>query len=108
MTPDQAIGALDRQLAKHGQTITLRKGNTIEGQVSVKAFVRGVTADDLTANITQTDKKVTLSPTGLEAFGIPGANTIVKDDDGQGAIIGKPEIIRLNDVIVRINMVIKG
>ncbi|KQT03209.1 MULTISPECIES: hypothetical protein [unclassified Rhizobium] len=108
MTPAQAIGALDRQLAKHGQAVTLRKGNTTTGQATVKAFVRGVKAEDIVGTITQTAKKVTLSPTGLDAFGLPGANTIVKHADGQGGIIGMPEIIRLNDIVVRINMVIKG
>lgn len=108
MTPERAIAALDRQLAKHAQMIILRKGNTTVGQVTVKGFVRGVTADDIVGAITQTDKKVTISPTGLEAFGLPGANTIAVIDGAPTNIIGKPEVIKLNDVVVRINMVMKG
>ncbi|MCV9960389.1 hypothetical protein OIU34_00620 [Pararhizobium sp. BT-229] len=108
MTPAQAIAALDKQLAQHGQTVTLRKGNTVVGQATVKAFVRGVTAEDLVGNVTQTDKKVTISPTGLDAYGIPGANTIVVIDGAPTSIIGKPEVIKLDDVVVRINMAVKG
>lgn len=108
MTPTQAIAALDRQLSAHGQTIILRKGNTTLGQATVKAFVRGVTADDIVGTITQTDKKVTISPTGLDLYGLPGTNTIAVIDGAPANIIGKPEIIRLNDVVVRINMVMKG
>lgn len=108
MTPAQAIAALDRQLAAHGQTVILRKGNTMAGQATVRAFVRGVTADDIVGNITQTDKKVTVSPTGLEAYGTPGSNTIAVIDGAPSNIIGKPEVIKINDIVVRINMMVKG
>lgn len=108
MTPAEAIKALDDALDTSGQNITLRKGNSTVGQVSVKAIVRGVSADDIVGNITQSHKKVSVSPTGLDVFGLPGASTIVVHGDGQGAVEGKPEVVRMDDVVVRINMVIKG
>jgi hypothetical protein len=108
MTPDQAIAALDRQLAKHGQSIILRKGNTIVDQVATRGFVRGVTADDVVGSITQSDKKVTYSPTGIaDGVSVEGFNSIVVDGAPR-ALIGKPEVIKLDDVIVRINAVVKG
>ncbi|WP_038539552.1 hypothetical protein [Neorhizobium galegae] len=99
---------LDRQLADHGQTVKLRKGNTAAGEVAVKAFVRGITADEIVGTITQSDKKVTVSPTDLAIFGMPAAGGSVVVDDKPRAIVGSPEILKMDDVIVRINVVVKG
>jgi len=108
MTPDQSIAMLDRQLARHGQTVRLRKGNTAVGEATVKAFVRGIKADEIAGTITQSDKNVTVSPSGLATFGMPAAGGTVVVDGTPRAIIGSPEIIKMNDVVVRINMVVKG
>lgn len=108
MTPDQAISMLDRQLAQHGQTVKLRKGNTAAGEATVKAFVRGIAAEEIAGTITQSDKKVTVSPTGLATFGMPAAGGSVVVDGTPRAIVGSPEILKMDDVIVRINMVVKG
>jgi len=108
MTPAAAIAALDRQLAKHGQTVILRRGNTTTGQATVKAFVRGVKAEDMVGEVTQTDRKVIISPSGLGAFGEPDASVMMVIDGKPFKIVGKPEPIRLNDVLVRVNIVVKG
>lgn len=108
MTPAAAIAALDRQLAAHGQTVILRRGNTTTAQATMKAFVRGVKAEDLVGEVTQTDRKVVLSPSGLGAFGEPDATAMVVIDGKPSKIVGKPEMIRLDDVLVRINMVVNG
>lgn len=108
MKPSAAIAMLDLQLAAHGQTVILRRGNTTTGQVTVKAFVRGVKAEDIVGEVTQTDRKVVLSPSALGAFGEPDASVMVVIDGKPSKIVGKPEPIRLNDVLVRVNMVVKG
>lgn len=108
MTPAAAIAALDRQLAKHGQTVILRRGNTTTGQATVKAFVRGVKADDMAGEVTQTDRTVVMSPSDLTTFGEPDASVLAVIDGKPSKIVGKPELIRINDVLVRINMVVKG
>lgn len=108
MTPSAAIAMLDRQLAAHGQTVILRRGNTTTGQATMKAFVRGVKAEDMVGEVTQTDRKVVLSPSDLGVFGEPDATVMVVIDGKPSKIVGKPEPIRLNDVLVRINMVVKG
>ncbi|CAN7508880.1 hypothetical protein [Pararhizobium sp. LjRoot238] len=108
MTPEQSISALDRQLAKHGQTVILRRGNTAAGEVAVKGFVRGIKAEEITGTITQSDKAVTVSPTGLDVFGQPSEGCMVVIDGSPRNLIGRPEIIKLNDTIVRFNMMVKG
>lgn len=108
MTPSAAIAALDRQLARHGQTVILRRGNTTLGEATIKAFVRGVKAEEVAGEVTQTDRMVVLSPSGLGAFGEPAAGTMVVINGKPSTIVGKPELIKLNDVLVRINMVVKG
>lgn len=108
MTPSAAIASLDRQLARHGQTVILRRGNTTVGQAAVKAFVRGVKAEDLVGEVTQTDRTVVLSPSGLGTFGEPDASVSVVIDGKPLKIVGKPELIRVNDVLVRVNMVVRG
>ena len=99
---------LDRQLAAHGQTVKLRRGNTTVGEATMKAFVRGVKAEDIVGEVTQTDREVVLSPSGLGAFGEPDATVMVVIDGKPSKIVGKPEPIRLDDVLVRVNMVVKG
>lgn len=108
MNPQQFIRDLDAFLQEIGQTIILRRGNTTVGQISVRGIVRGVTADDLIGEVTQTDRRVVISPSGLGAFGEPDASISVVIDGKPSQIVGKPELIRLNDVLVRINMVVKG
>lgn len=108
MTPAEAIEALDRALAVAGQSVKLRKGNSLAGEIGVSAFVRGVTADELAGEVTQTDRKVTFSPSSLGAFGEPDASVMVVIDSKPSKIVGKPELVRLNDVLVRVNMVVKG
>lgn len=108
MKPSAAIAMLDRQLAKHGQTVILRHGNTTVGQLTLKAFVRGVKAEEVVGEVTQTDRTVVFSPTDLGAFGEPDASVSAVIDGKPHKIVGKPEFIRLSDVLVRVNMVVKG
>lgn len=107
MTPAEAIAMLDAQLAEHGQTVKLRKTNTPAGEVPVRAFVRGYEAKELVGLIKLGDRKVTVSPSDLGAFGEPAANQFVVVDGKTKTIQGDPELIRINDVLVRVNMTVR-
>lgn len=107
MTPAEAIAMLDRQLAKHGQDVKLRKTNTTDGQVTARAFVRGYGAKELVGLIKLGDKQVTVSPSSLGVFGEPQANQFVFVDGRSRAIQGDPELIRVDGVLVRVNMTVR-
>lgn len=64
------IDALDKSLARAGQTVTLRRLPTTD--VICPASIRGYTPQELTSNITQQDSKVILSPTQINAAIWPG------------------------------------
>lgn len=111
MTPQQAIAALDRSIAKYGQTVQLRRGTTTApvATASVKAHVRGYKPDELVSGIMQNDSLVILSPTGLEEW--PGG-TPKKDDfvtiDGRLRSILAVGLFKMRDQVVRIEMQVKG
>jgi len=107
-TPAGMIARLDASLARHGQDVILRSGNTTVGQQPCRAFVRGYEPSELIGLIKQGDKKVTVSPTGLGGFGEPRENQFVVVDGKPRAIQGEPEFIRVDSVLVRINMTVRG
>jgi len=103
MTPARAIQMLERQLAQNGQSVALKLAN---GEVTVRAFVRGMKPDELTGDFKQSDRKVTLSPSGrakeiarLDTIVIAGRDHMVEFE---------PDIVLLNDQPVRINLVVRG
>lgn len=108
MTPAQAIAALDRQLARHGQTVILRRGDVT---ATVKGFVRGFTADELVAGsgISQDEDKVILSPSSLTGWtgALPGEDDWCEINDRFRAVT-KGRLIKLDDVVVRIELQVKG
>jgi hypothetical protein len=108
MTPAQAIAALDRQLVAHGEDVTLRKGNTTVGQKTVRAFVRGFKPEQLVGTLTQASKRVTLSPTGLDTYGLPQRGQFVLIDGTPRSIDGEPEFIHFGGELVRINLTVTG
>jgi hypothetical protein len=78
MTPAEATAMLRRQLAAHGQDVTLQRvtqgagGTQIKYKVECRAFVRGYRPDELVGGILQGDSKVTLSAAEIEEQGWPG------------------------------------
>lgn len=109
MTPAEIIAALDRDLQIEGEDVILRTGNTTAGQVTVRAHVRTVKArDQLIGGVTQGDKIVRISPTGLGAFGEPKKGQSVVINGVPHAILAAPEFLRPQGVLVRINMVVRG
>ncbi|ASP70433.1 hypothetical protein CDO28_01920 [Sinorhizobium meliloti] len=113
MTPAQAIGALDRQLAVHGETIKLRRGTKDAPAfiLVVSGFVRGYKASDAIpdSGITQKDSKVIVSPSDLAGWPSP----LPKDGDwceidGQFRQIVSHDHLKLDNVVVRIELQVKG
>lgn len=111
MTPQQAIAKLDRAIAKNGQTVTLRRGTTTApvAIVTVKAHVRGYDPEELIGGITQKDSRVVLSPSVLKAW--PGGMLTEGDwitIDGRVRSIVAAVPVKMNDVLVRIELQVKG
>lgn len=114
MTPQQAIGALDAQLAAHGQSVTLRRYTAPTGTprpktelVGIPAFVRAVKADEFVGIIDSTYSNVTLSPTYfLSMWPIVKGDKIVIDGRERNVEIVKP--VKLADALVRCNLVVAG
>lgn len=114
MTPQEAISALDRQLAAHGQKITLRRYTASSGTprpktdlVNVPSFVRAVKADDLVGEVKQTSSKVTLSPTDIMSlWPLKTSDKVVIDGSEREIMAVKP--FKLADNLVRCDLVVAG
>jgi hypothetical protein len=113
MTPEKAIAMLDAQIEKHGQTVTLTR--LVPNQASItltcKAFVRGYKPDELSNGIIQGDSLAVISPTALigSAFedNLPApVNKLTTA--GRQRNIGSVEPVYMNDVLVRLNIQVKG
>lgn len=108
MTPAAAIAMLDRQLAQHGQDVKLRHTTAAAGEVTARAVVRGIRADEFASWMQQGDRKVVVSPTSLAAFGEPKDGEFVVFDGKPRRIVGEPELIRVAGTLVRVNMIVRG
>ena len=113
MTPQQAIASLDRQINRHGQTITLRRpvANASPIEKTCKAFVRGYKPDELIGGVQQGDSLVALSPTGLA--GSDFATTLPRAMDkvliaGRVRNVQMADPVLLGDQVVRINLQVRG
>jgi len=76
VTPENAIASLDRQIAQHGQKITLTRVTGVANQAkftaTMRAIVRGYQPKELIGTIAQGDTKVILSVTDIEVARWPG------------------------------------
>jgi hypothetical protein len=68
MTPTQAKQALQRQLEAHGETVSLKRGNTT---YSVKARVMDPRPSDLVGNIQLLGRKAIVSAEDVAAVSFP-------------------------------------
>jgi hypothetical protein len=81
MTPAQAIAALRRQLARHGQDIVLQRwstgtGASLQEAVTARALVRPIgEAAELVGSVAQQDVLITLSPVEIIAAGWRGTTS---------------------------------
>ncbi|MGE0289267.1 MAG: hypothetical protein AB7P16_23510 [Bradyrhizobium sp.] len=102
--------ALDRALARAGETVTVRRQNPA-AEVTCLAMVRGFEArpqaDDLVGNVAQQDFFVILSPTPLGSFGVPTRYDQVVIGDMPRAIEAVTPI-RIGADVVRIELKVRG
>ena len=63
-TATARIARLDDALQRRGETVILRTGNTIVGQVSVRGSVRTYGPDEIVGLISAQDREVTVQPDG--------------------------------------------
>lgn len=109
-TPAGMISRLDASLAKHGEDVTLKRGGT---SVAVRASVRPVRPEQLAGDIDETFSNVILSPTQLNASAWPTPGTIKKGDkvveaSGKERTVEFPKHIRVNNTLVRIELLVGG
>jgi hypothetical protein len=109
MTPLAAIAKHDRQIAAHGEPVTLLRIGTPDVTLAVRAFVRRATLDQLAPGVdaAQAGTTVILSPTGLTAFGPP-----VRGDQaniaGRLTNVEEVETVRMGATVVRYNLQVSG
>lgn len=108
MTPIHAIAKLLRQLDSHGQIVDLRKiagGQTQSEALARRAFVRGYKPDELVGQIQQGDRNVVLLPDAVAVALKKGDKIVIA---GAAANVETAEIVRINDVAVRVNVRVRG
>lgn len=113
MTPSAAIAMLDRQLAAHGQTVILRRGpkGSPQSTATVKGFVTGFKADEIVpgSGISQSDDKVIVSPSSLSGWtGEPPGKDDWCEINGRFRAVTNGRVRKISDVIVRIELQVKG
>ncbi|WP_296585732.1 hypothetical protein [Xanthobacter sp.] len=119
MTPAQAISALDRHLAAAGQDAVLRRWTGTGSartpiDVPVRIRAQDYRVEELVGGIEQGDTRVVLSPTQIVAAGWPGppqgwprpGDAIVIAGRERSIIAAPPQV--MDDVVVRIDMVVRG
>ena len=104
MTPADAIGMLDRQLARHGEDILVMRG---DGEKGMRAIVRGYKPNELVGLLRQGDRSVVVSPSDFGAFGAPEAHDKVSIGEAIVTVIAS-DVVRLANVVVRANLVVRG
>lgn len=110
MTPSYAIAMLDRQIAAHGEPVTLRRiGSPEDTTLPVGGFVRRATVEPLVpgADAAQADTVITLSPTGLTTF-VPPLRGDQADIAGRRVNIEEVETVRMGSTVIRYNLKVSG
>ncbi|ODT50265.1 hypothetical protein [Devosia sp. 63-57] len=108
MTPDQAIGMLDRQIDRHGSAVRIERGGVPH---EVRGFPRQYKPDEISEGIMQGDSQVVISPSGLvgSAFAAepPHRGDFVVMF-GRRRHVENVELVYVADVLVRLNMQVRG
>jgi hypothetical protein len=109
MTPAAAIAMLDRQLAAHGRSVTLVRSGGVLANLTCRAIVRDFKPVEFIGSIKQGDRLAILSPTPLTPAGWlepkEGDRLLV---DGAWHRVQAPDRIAVNDVVVRIELHLRG
>lgn len=109
MTPAVAIAMLDRQIAAHGEPVTLRRIGSPDTTLQVRAFVRRAAVDDLVpgADAAVANTTLVLSPTGLTTF-VPPLRGDQADIAGRLVSVEQVETVRMGETVVRYNLMVTG
>lgn len=109
MTPAQAIAKLDRQIAAHGEAVTLRRIGDPDTTLAVSAFVRRAAVDQLApgADAAIADTTIVLSPTGLTTF-VPPVRGDHAEIAGRLVNVEEVETVRMGATVVRYNLKVTG
>ncbi|MDQ0305332.1 hypothetical protein [Ancylobacter polymorphus] len=124
MSPEQALSALDRALAAHGQNATLRRytgtgPSRTASDVTVRVRLDDYRPEELVGGIIQGDSRVILSPSQIIAAswgGTPADGTDgrvpVKNDQiivaGRARIVQAPVPFYIDGQLVRIELQVRG
>jgi hypothetical protein len=102
-TPAGLIARLDDSLSRRGETVTVTRGATT---ATVNAHVRTVSEKEVVGDVKSDWRVVILSPTGLSSL-LPlarGDKIVVETDLTLNVELVKT--IRLDDVLVRMNVMV--
>ncbi len=107
MTPAAAIAMLDRQIAAHGEPVTLRRIGTPDTTLPVNALVRRAVVDPIVpgGDAAQAATGMVLSPTGLTMTPTRGDQA---DIAGRRVNIEEAEPVRMGASVVRWNLKVSG
>lgn len=123
MSPQEALSMLDRQLAKNGKTVSIKKRisgsltnfETYDCKAMFRTWTKGRGTDELADGVQQQYVLVVLSASdippgfGTAAGGQPWPETgDIISADGRDREIKSSNPIFMNDVLVRINCQITG
>jgi hypothetical protein len=108
MSPEAAIGMLDRQLAEHGEDVILRHtaAGGVQSSETVRAFVRGYKPNEIAGEVEQGDELLIISPTGLGASAKKGDRVSI--GSRTRTIASVPVELRLGGQVVRIELRVNG
>lgn len=121
----QERDALDRALARKGETITLRRqtGGSLQNfaETTCKAFVRGYTSSDLVGGISQNESLVIMSPTAIFDLQWPASPAAGATADARIPVKGDRVVIQgrvrvieavgqffIGDELARLELRVKG
>lgn len=114
MNAADAIAALDRQIAKHGEDIVLRRFGPNQSVLDrpCRAFVRGYKPNELAGGLQQGDSVLALSPTNMPVE-FTGASGRLRVNDrivvsGRVRNVQFVDPVRIDDVLVRLNVTVRG
>jgi hypothetical protein len=108
MTPRQALAILDRQIAAHGEDVTLRRIGSPDVTQAARAFVRQATAEELApgTDAAQAATVVVLSPSSISAFPPERGDRV--EFAGRSAYVEQAEPVRMGAEIVRYDLRVTG
>lgn len=104
MTPAAAIAMLDRQIARHGQGVSFKRGATA---LAMRGFVRKFAPEEVVGLVTEQDRIVVLSPSTLGAFGVPKEQDDVSISGKLGKVQPSVGLTHIGDTLVRIELRVK-